>query len=73
MTPATPAPPRVHVIPGRAGAWTVRTDGSGRVESVHPSTTQAERAAQRLARARGAREVIVHDRYCRVHRVPLEN
>jgi len=63
-----PTPRRsVHVLPGRKGSRSVRIEEDTESFSVHPSTTEAERAAQELARRRGAREVIVHDRYCRLH------
>jgi len=66
-----PVEPSVHVIPGRKGSWSVRTDADPVALSMHPSTTEAEWAAHRVARARGARRVIVHDRYGRLHTVTL--
>jgi hypothetical protein len=66
-----PAESSVHVVPGRKGSWSVRTDADPVALSMHPSTTEAEWAAHRVARARGARRVIVHDRYGRLHTVTL--
>ena len=65
--------PGIHVIPGRKGSWSVKTDEADETLSVHPSTTQAEQAAHQLARRRGAHHVIVHDRYCRLHTVAVES
>jgi len=69
---STPRAPGIHVIPGRKGSWSVKSDEADEPLSVHPSTTHAERAARQLARRRGARHVIVHDRYCRLHTVVVE-
>jgi len=55
----------VHVVPGRKGVWTVR--GVDDLASVHTSATEAERAAHDYARARGATQVVLHDRYARLH------
>jgi hypothetical protein len=68
----SPRHPTVHVVPGRKGSWSVRTEADAAPLSLHPSTTDAERAACRLARAHGARSVIVHDRYCRLHTVEVD-
>jgi hypothetical protein len=46
----------------------VQREGDERPLSEHGSETEAERAATRHAAAIGAPEVIVHDRYERVHR-----
>jgi uncharacterized protein DUF2188 len=62
----------VHVIPGRMGSWSVRTDEAAETLSVHSSTTEAERAARHLAVQSGAHHVIVHDRYGRLHAVVVE-
>jgi hypothetical protein len=48
----------------------VHCEGEERVLSEHLSETEAERAAARLAAVTGAQEVIVHDRYHRVHNLP---
>jgi hypothetical protein len=69
---STPAAPGIHVIPGRRGSWSVIAEGAAGTVSVHSSTTQAELAARQLARRRGARHVIVHDRYCRLYSVPVD-
>jgi hypothetical protein len=58
----------VHVVSDRYGSWTVRRENDRRPLSHHGSETEAERAAARHARELGAREVLVHDRYERVHR-----
>ena len=63
----------VHVVPGRKGSWSVRTDVDADALSVHSSTTEAARAAYRLARACGSQRVIVHDRYCRLHTVSVNS
>ena len=57
----------VHVVPGRKGVWTVRGVDDGAAASVHPSATEAQRAACDYARASGATQVVVHDRYARLH------
>jgi len=72
-TPHPTPRPSIHVIPGRKGSWSVKTDEADETVSVHPSTMQAERAAQQLARRRSAGHVIVHDRYCRLHIVVVES
>jgi len=64
--------PGIHVIPGRRGSWSVIAEGAAEAVSVHSSNTQAELAARQLARRRGARHVIVHDRYCRLYSVPVD-
>jgi len=57
----------VHVLPGRKGVWTVRGVDDAEAASVHPSATEAERAAHDYARASGATQVVLHDRYARLH------
>ena len=57
----------VHVVPGRKGVWTVRGLDDRTATSVHTSATEAERAAHAYARARGATQVVLHDRYARLH------
>ena len=61
----------VHVVPGRKGVWTVRGLDDDAAASVHASATEAERAAHRYARARGATQVVLHDRYARLHVAPV--
>jgi hypothetical protein len=61
----------VHVVPGRRGVWTVRCVDDGTAASVHASATDAERAAHVYARASGATQVVVHDRYARLYAVPV--
>lgn len=58
----------VHVMPSEVGEWTVLDEHSG-VLSSHPSETEAERAAHAYASRCGAREIMLHDRYGRVHRL----
>jgi len=62
----------VHVVPGRKGVWTVRGVDDGAAESMHPSATEAERAARDYARASGATQVVLHDRYARLHVTPVD-
>ena len=57
----------VHVVPGRKGVWTVRGMDEPAAASVHTSATEAERAAHVYARASGATQVVLHDRYARLH------
>jgi len=57
----------VHVVPGRKGVWTVRGLNDGAAASVHASAAEAERAAHDYARASGATQVVLHDRYARFH------
>jgi hypothetical protein len=63
----TSSPP-LHVVPHQRGSWRVQREGDEHPLSEHGSETEAERAATRHAAAIGAPEVIVHDRYERVHR-----
>ena len=62
----------IHVIPGRKGSWSVRTAETAEALSVHPSTTDAERAARQAALRCGARQVIVHDRFGWLHTEVVE-
>ena len=69
-------PPRltdiaVHVVPGRKGVWTVRGGDDAATASVHGSATEAERAAHDYARVHGATQVVLHDRYARLHVAPV--
>jgi predicted kinase len=61
----------LHVVPNRVGGWRVEREGEDRPLSEHNSATAAERAAIGNARATGMSEVIVHDRYDRLHRAEL--
>jgi hypothetical protein len=62
----------VHVVPGRKGVWIVRGMDDPGGASVYTSETEAERAAQRYAHARGATHVVLHDRYARFHVAPVD-
>ncbi len=62
--------PRIHVVPHDRGGWCVQCEGDERPLSEHGSETEAELVATRHAAATGAPEVVVHDRYWRVHRAP---
>jgi anti-sigma regulatory factor (Ser/Thr protein kinase) len=58
----------VHVIPEpRAATWSVYVDAVAGAVSEHTSETEAESAARVHARVRGAKEIVVHDRYHRTH------
>ena len=59
--------PPVHVSPDRLGKWSVQREGDHEPLSEHGSETEAELTATRET---GAGEVIVHDRYERVHVAP---
>jgi len=59
--------PPLHVLPHRLGTWFVQREGDHEPLSEHGSETEAELAATRDA---DAAEVIVHDRYARVHVAP---
>jgi uncharacterized protein DUF2188 len=56
----------LHVLPHRLGTWFVQREGDQEPLSEHGNETEAELAATREA---GTGEVIVHDRYERVHDV----
>jgi Uncharacterized protein conserved in bacteria (DUF2188) len=60
---------RLHVGPDPYGHWHVHREGEERALSEHASATQAERAAKQHAVACDAYEIVVHDRYHRVHTV----
>jgi hypothetical protein len=54
----------LHVMADARGRWRVLDDGEESAPlSEHTTATEAERAAWR----HGARSVLVHDRYCRIH------
>jgi hypothetical protein len=59
--------PPLHVTPDRLGTWSVQREGDQAALSEHGTATEAERAATEKA---GTADVIVHDRYERVHVVP---
>jgi hypothetical protein len=60
----------LHVRPDeRSGAWLVAHDRASDVLSSHQSATEAEHAARRIAAARGAERIYLHDRYRRVRRI----
>lgn len=61
----TSPPPPVHVLSDPRGRWSIRREGDEQPLSEHGSATEAERAARAIGR-----QVIVHDRYGRVHQVP---
>jgi hypothetical protein len=58
----------VHVVPDRLGRWRVQREGDDQPLSEHETATEAERAAARES----ATEIVVHDRYCRVRRQPVQ-
>lgn len=60
--------PVLHVVPTPRGGWQVRPAPDADPLSRHGSATEAEREA----RETGARVIVVHDRYGRVHSVPAE-
>ena len=62
---------RLIVHCDRGGVWRVQPEGDARLLSEHGSETEAERAAARHAVEIGAHEILVHDRYHRVHRATL--
>jgi hypothetical protein len=64
MTSVSP----LHVVPDRVGGWHVHREGEDLPLSDHDSATAAELAALRQADRSGANEVVVHDRYGRIHR-----
>lgn len=60
----------LHVRPDeRSGAWLVARDRVSDALSSHQSATEAEHAARRIAAARGAERIYLHDRYQRVRRI----
>jgi hypothetical protein len=60
----------LHVRPDeRSGAWLVAPDHDSSALSSHNHAYEAEQAARRLAKARGARRIFLHDRYRRVRSV----
>jgi hypothetical protein len=63
----------LHVVSDDRGRWRVLEDASSVPLSEHSSATEAEIAARRHARARGAEAVLLHDRYSRTHTVPTRD
>jgi hypothetical protein len=60
----------LHVRPDeRSGAWLVACPRVSGALSSHQSATEAEHAARRIAAARGAERIYLHDRYRRVRRI----
>jgi hypothetical protein len=58
----------IEVLPDERGAWRVVDESmAGALLSEHASATDAELAAWRHAEVLDADEIIVHDRYNRVH------
>jgi hypothetical protein len=58
----------IEILPDERGTWRVVNDAmAGALLSRHESVTDAELAAQRYADAVDADEIVVHDRYHRVH------
>lgn len=64
--------PCIHILCTDTGTWTVYVDSDDLPVSAHSNETSAEVAALELARSLGGADVIVHDRYRRVHRATLE-
>ena len=57
----------IHVVPDRVGGWQVQREGVDQPLSAHNSATDAESAAVSEARATGRCDIVVHDRYDRIH------
>jgi hypothetical protein len=55
----------LHVVCDTRGTWRVFVDTQAAPLSEHDTATEAELAAWRHARARGADAILVHDRYGR--------
>ena len=60
----------IHVVPG-SGGWSVHAAGDVEPACVHENATEAQSAARRIAARRGARAIVVHDRYHRLHVTPV--
>ena len=63
----------IHVEPTAAGRWIVRHDNDRESFSEYDNATDAQRVACDLAHFEGAAAVLLHDRYARVHRMPIED
>ena len=59
----------VHVIRDERTTWRVYEADASVLLSEHTNATEAELVAKRLAEARGAERVVVHDRYHRTRDV----
>jgi hypothetical protein len=60
----------LHVRPDEhSGAWLVEPDRESDALSSHRTATEAELAARKIAAARGAQRIFLHDRYRRVRSV----
>jgi hypothetical protein len=58
----------IEILPDERGTWRVVDDSmAGVLLSQHPSVSDAELAAKRYADVMDADEIVVHDRYHRVH------
>lgn len=55
------------MIPDRVGGWRVEREGAEHPLSQHDSETEAEGAAVRAARDTETSDVVIHDRYDRIH------
>jgi hypothetical protein len=63
---------RIHILCSDTGTWAVHIDPGDDPVSEHSSETSAEIAALELARSLGGADVVVHDRYRRVHGAMLD-
>jgi hypothetical protein len=59
--------PTVYVEPDRTGRWIVRRAEDRDALSRHETATDADRAARALVREDATLEVLLKDRYQRVH------
>ena len=62
----------IHVEPTATGRWIVRHDNERDSLSEHDNATDAQHVACDLAHREGASVVLLHDRYARVHHVPID-
>jgi hypothetical protein len=69
MTNETRPAPGLHVEPTASGRSVVCYEHHEQPLSDHPTATEAQRSAQRPARAEGNARVQLHDRYARVHEI----
>ncbi len=58
---------RLHVTPNGAENWLIRQERDGGIVGEYGSKHEAEAAARQHARADGDLEVVIHDRFGRVH------
>ena len=61
----------IHVEPSRAGSWLVLREADAEPLSEHLSATDAERAARRRGPPFSTPNVLLHDRYLRVHEISV--